>query len=140
MPETRSNVCLKHGNQVCSKCVVVTDAAKRMCDAINLHLVCQPWEALVGSWLAFALTDGSSKGEVYDTYQDAVRHNDPKRYAIFAFRNAMGGANARDCQLFLEMHRAATDAGIDWAEPKQNRSSLIIPTRGHDILTRRILP
>jgi hypothetical protein len=137
--ENRRSTC-RHGRQVCSECVVITDAAKRMSDAINLHIVCQPWDALKDSWLAFALMDGSSKGEVYDTYQDAIRHNDPKRYAIFAFRNAMGGANARDCQLFLEMGRAAADAGIDWSEPKQNRSQLIIPTRTHDILTRRIRP
>lgn len=137
--EARRNTCV-HGQQVCSKCVVITDAARRMCDAINLHFVCQPWEALKDSWMAFALADGSSTGDLYDTYQDAIRFNDTKRYAIFAFRNCMGGANARDCQLFLDMARHAANAGINWAEPAMQRSQLIIPTTAHDILTRRIAP
>jgi hypothetical protein len=137
--ENRRNTC-RHGQQICSKCVVITDAAKRMCDAVNLVMICQPWDALKNSFMAFALIDGQSSGDVYDSYQDAIRFNDPKRYAIFSFRNAMSGANARDCQLFLEMGRAAADAGIDWTEPALNRSQLIIPTRAHDILTRRIAP
>ena len=137
--ENRRNTC-RHGQQICSICVVVTDAARRMCDRINLQLTCQPWEALKAGYMAFALADGSCNGDFYDSYQDAIRFNDPKRYAIFAFRNAMGGANARDCQLFLEMGRAATKAGIDWSEPALTRSQLIIPTRAHDILTRRIAP
>jgi hypothetical protein len=139
MSETRRSTCV-HGQQICSKCVVVTDAAKRMSDTVNLHLVCQPWDALKNYWLAFSLADGSSRGDLYDSYKDATRFNDPKRYAIFSFRHAMGGANARDCQLFLDMGRAAAKAGIDWTEPKQDSSQLIIPTRAHDILTRRILP
>lgn len=138
MPQRRSTC--RHGQQICSKCVVITDAARRMCDAINLVLVCQPWDALKGSFMAFALEDGDSKGDVYDSYQAAIRFNDPKRYAIFSFRNAMGGANPRDCQLFLEMGRHAASAGIDWTEPALSRSQLIIPTQAHDILTRRIRP
>lgn len=137
--KTRRNTC-RHGQQICSICVVVTDAARRMCDRINLMLVCQPWDALAHGFMAFSLDDGSCNGDFYDSYQAATRFNDTHRYAVFAFRSAMAGANPRDCQLFLDMGRAAAAAGIDWAEPALTRSQLIIPTRAHDILTRRIRP
>jgi len=139
MAESRRSTC-QHGYRVCSICVVITDAARRMCDRVNLQLTCQPWEALRDGYMAFSLADGSSNGDFYESYQDAIRWNDPKRYAIFSFRNAMGGANVRDCQLFLDMGREAAKAGIDWTEPALTRSQLIIPTKAHDILTRRIAP
>lgn len=48
-----------------------SDAAKRVSDHYNLHVRvgAQP-----GSWLAFALEDGTHDGTAYETKADAVRH------------------------------------------------------------------
>lgn len=139
---TRANTC-RHGQQVCSICVTITDAARRMSDTINLKITCQPWDVLANGYMAFRLDDGSSNGTIYDSKADAVRFTDEKRHAYFCFRTAMAGANARDCQLFLDMNRAAADAGIPLAEPATRRAgstSLILPVTAHDVLTRRIEP
>jgi hypothetical protein len=130
----RSGRC-RHGNAVCSQCVTITDAGKRMSDLINLKVVCQPWDTLVNGWMAFRLADGGSDNVVYDTREDAINHQPDERYAAyFCMRNALGGANPRDCQLFLDMHRHVYEAGGHFTEP------MIMTTRGHDILTGRIEP
>lgn len=112
-----------------------------MSDTINLKIVSFPWDMLCNGYMAFSLADGTSDGTIYDSQRDAARFNDPKRYAFFCFRIALGGANARDCQLFLNVNRAAADAGIPMAEPDIKRQrSIILSTRGHDILTGRTEP
>jgi len=122
---------------VCSQCVVITDAAKRMSDYINLKIVSQPWEVLKNSWMAFRLADGSSDGVLYDTRTDAINHQlHETMCAYFCMRNALGGANARDCQLFLDVHRQVYDAGGHFTEPQSPQ--LIMSTLGHDKMTGRV--
>lgn len=138
MPGTRQARC-KHNLVVCSKCVIVTDAAKRMSDNINAILTYTPWEARNG-WMAFRLADGGSDGTLYDTRADAIRHqSDEKLCAYFCLKSAMGGTNARDCQLFLNVHRHAYSVdGGHMAEPAAPQ--LIVPVGYHDYLTGRYNP
>jgi hypothetical protein len=131
----RTALCAKHGYAVCSKCIVVTDAARRMSDRINLWVIGQPWDVLKNSWVAFRLNDGGTDGVLYDTREAAIRHQPDERYAAyFCMRNALGGANARDCQIFLDVHRHVYDAGGRFVDP------MIMTTRGHDILSGRVDP
>jgi hypothetical protein len=50
-----------------------TDAAKRVSDQYNLHLVAGGADA-IGRTFAVALADGRSDGALYDDMGDAVRH------------------------------------------------------------------
>jgi hypothetical protein len=138
VPRERSAYC-RHGFIVCSKCVTITDAAKRMSDRINLMVMSHPWDTLCNSWMAFKLADGNSDGVLYDTRQDAIKHQlHETMCAYFHMRNGMGGANARDCQLFLNVHRQVYDAGGRFTDPQA--PSLIMSTRGHDIMSGRVNP
>jgi len=112
-----------------------------MADAINLRITFVPYDQLLHGYMAFALADGGSDGVVYDSHRDASRFNDPKRHAFFCFRTALGGVNAHDCQLFLDLNRAAFDAGIPMAEPDlRKQPNLILSTGGYDIMSGRIQP
>ena len=136
--QQRNNLC-KHGYVTCSKCVVITDAAKRMSDRINLMLIAQPWEILKTSWMAFKLEDGDSDGVLYDTRQDAIDHQLHENLcAYFFLRTALGGVPLRDCQLFLDMHRYVYDNGGRMTEPMQ--PGIIMSTYGHDVFSGRVNP
>lgn len=128
--------CRNHGLKLCSRCVVVSDAARRMSDTVNgvLTFHSRDWE-IKDCWMAFRLSDGGSDGVVYDSRRAAIDHQVHETLcAYFSFRN-VGSANPRDCQIFLDMHRAAYDAGMRLAEPEAPQ--LIVPTGYHDFLTGR---
>jgi hypothetical protein len=115
--QQRSAKC-HHGYVVCSKCVVITDAAKRMADRLNLM---------------------DSDGVLYDTRQDAIDHQLHENLcAYFFMRTALGGVNLRDCQLFLNIHRQVYDAGGRFSEPRTPQ--FIMSSWGHDKLTGRVNP
>ena len=125
-----------HGLRICSRCVIISDAAKRISDTINLHITFnRAWE-IHTKWMAFALTDGTSDGALYDSFEDATTHQAfPVRFAYMCFRQVMAGSNPRDAQLWLETERAAADARMALHEPQAPR--LIIPTSYHDRRTGR---
>jgi hypothetical protein len=126
-----------HGLRVCSRCVIVSDAAKRISDTINLHITFNhAWE-IHSKWMAFRLADGTSDGVIYDSFTDATSHQPyPERCAYMCFRQVMGGANPRDAQLWLEMERNAADARLALHEDKAPR--LIVPVKYHDYRTGRV--
>ena len=131
----------RHNLAVCSRCVIVTDAAKRMSDLINLKVVCHTWEELVNGYMAFRLDDGGSDNVLYESKEQAVRHTDETRHAYFCFRQGMGGANPKDCQIFLDVNRAAHEAGVPLSNPETRRQpSLILSTWGYDVLSGRADP
>lgn len=110
---------------------MVSDAARRISDTINLHITFNnEWE-INTKWLAFRLADGSSDGAIYDTRDQAIEHQPfPDRCCFFTFRSAMGGTTPRDCQIWLEMERNASDARMRMHEEKAPQ--LIIPTSYYD--------
>lgn len=129
----------EHGLVLCSQCVVVSDAARRMADQINNRLAFSGWE-IRNSWMAFKLDDGSTTGTLYDSRIDAVRHCDEKYHAFFCFRNALSGVTPKDCQIFLNMNRHAYDAGGHLVDPDAPNGGvdLILPSASYDKLTNRI--
>lgn len=109
----------QHGNYVCARCVVVSDAARRMSDHINARVVSTPPDELFHNpYMAFALEDGRTDGVLYPTKSEAVRHQPNEfRYMYFSFRRSMGGCSPKDAQLFLEYHRHAYDNGLRLTDP-----------------------
>jgi hypothetical protein len=129
----------KHGNVVCSKCVIVTDAAKRMADQINGRIAfSNSWE-IRNCYMAFRLDDGSTNGTLYDSKPDAIRHTDEKQHAYFCIRQGLAGVSPLDCQIFLNVHRWAYNNGVPFADPDLRHSpDIILSTRAYDMLTGRI--
>jgi hypothetical protein len=130
----------KHNLKICSQCVIITDAARRMADIINERVAfTNSWEAR-NCWLAFRLDDGSSDKVLYDSKIDAIRHcSDEKYFAFWCFRNAPGGINARDAQIYLDLHRHAYDNGGHLADPdaKAGGPDIMVSTASYDHIRGR---
>ena len=110
----------EHGLSICSRCVVVTDAAKRISDAIRLAVTFHVWEEIRDGWMAFSLADGTTDHTVYPSKQDAINHMiDEFRYCYVHLRACPTGMPEKDAQLWLELHREAYDAGLRLTDPKQ---------------------
>ena len=126
----------RHGNVICRRCTVITDAARRMSDHINARLAfSDPWE-IRNCWMAFRLQDGSTDGNLYDSKPDAMRHvSDYKYWAFFCFRNCLNGANPFDCQVFLEYNRHLYTNGGQLPDPdaRHPQNSRLI-TGGPDLI------
>ena len=127
----------RHNLVICSQCVRITDAAKRMSDMINGCITFYgAWE-IRNKWMAFALQDGRSDGVLYDTKQAAVKHvSNENYYAFFCFRGALGGSNPKDCQLFLDINRHAYEHGNRLADPddRTGGGDLIVSTHAYDVM------
>ena|ERR1700747_2112424 len=131
----------RHNLEVCSRCVVPSDAAKRMSDTINLKIVSHTWDELVNGYMAFRLSDATSDNVLYDSHARAARYTDYKTHGYFCFRSGMGGVSAKDCEILLRVWRAAADAGLPMAEPDVKRQpDLIISTWGYDVMSGRTNP
>jgi len=136
----------QHGRELCSECIVVSDAAKRAFDIVRGLAAFTTYETRMGSpYVAIRLSDGGSDGVMYDTKKEAVRHQvHETTCAFFSFRNAPNGfASARDAAIFLAWNRAAYDAGWRLPDPDDTHGGrdLSMPTSDehlHDQLRRLI--
>ena len=123
----------KHGNVLCSRCMVADDAARRAFDQLKNIAVHRSWEERVNAIVTIRLRDGECDGVLYESKQAAVRHchGDEQWYAFFAFRNAPNGfASPRDAAVYLEYHRQAYDRGWRLPDPDDERGGpdMIMPT------------
>lgn len=111
--------CQLHGREICTECVVVSDAAKRAYDIVRAYAVFVPWDTRVRSFVALRLEDGGSDGVLYESKREAVRHQPHETMcAYFSYRNAPNGfANAREAQVYLDWHRAAYNRGHRLPDP-----------------------
>lgn len=118
----------------------LVDAAKRASDCVNLHLTFGKWEELKHKWIAFKLADGTSDGVLYDSKQDAVKHQFSEyQCAYIAFRNLLGGATPRDMAIFLQFSRDAYDAGFRLPDPdsRQGGPDVLMTTNQRDYYRER---
>lgn len=130
--------CARHGMAVCSICVEVTDAGRRMSDLVNAMITFKTFEELSRGWMAIKLQDGDSDCVLYDTRAQAVKHvSNSKYYAFICMRQCMQGMDARDAQIYLNMCRHVYENGGDFTEPQ---SDLIMSQRGYDIMSGRTNP
>lgn len=95
-----------------------------MHDGVNLAIVFNDWETCRNGWMAFALADGNTDHIIYPSKQAAIDHqSDEFRYAYLYLGKIIGGMPLRDCQLWLDIHRHAYDAGMRLVNP----ADLIVP-------------
>lgn len=81
-----------------------SDAAKRLADAINLHVSAQGNEAFY-KIIAFRLDDGSSDGNLYGNRDDAIRHTRSKP-GVWAFAQVdPTGSSPREAESALRWAR-----------------------------------
>lgn len=117
----------------------MSDAAKRCADIINFYVNTLTWEEIKHKWVAIRLSDGGYDNTLYDTKQDAVRHQpDEFRCAYVAFRNLVQGISPLEAERFLDYNRKAYDAGFRLPDPEAQSGGpdLFLSTAQHDQLVR----
>lgn len=94
------------------------NAAARMRDAVNLHVVAGNLGVRERhlQWVAINLDDGRSDGEVYETRRDAVRHTHLKSKAWFYVKVGADSMGERESIIVLQQARQAYKAGVVFAE------------------------
>ena len=128
------NTLCRHGRKLCSDCIVVDDAAKRAYDNVRLLAEFNDYDTRVkqSPYVAIRLSDGGTDHRLYDTKQDAVRHQLHETLcAYFSFYNAPAGFNSyKDAAIFLAFTRAAYDAGMRLVDPDAHNGGpdLVMPT------------
>jgi hypothetical protein len=122
----------QHGRYVCYDCVHVGDSAKRAYDIVRSYVHFVEYSERVGKWVALRLEDGGSDGTLYDSKQDAIRHQSNEYLcAYFSYRGAPNGfANVRDTAAWLAYHRHAYSRGMRLPDPDDAHGGpdLILPT------------
>ena len=133
----------KHDKVLCVECVVVTDDARRVHDAVGLAVAFNDIDTVSRSWMAFALQDGSTDHVLYPSKQAAMDHQlDENRHCYIWLRVCLAGIPLKDAQLFLDVNRHAHSNGMRLKDPHdmimfpQGREQRITrpvtePTRGY---------
>jgi len=106
-----------------------SDAAKRVCDAIQTHL------AALGSgayfrWVAVRLADGTSDGVLYDTRADAISHQLHESLCAY-YQIPPTGISPREAEAMLRYSRFAYDNGYRLPDPETPEP--IMPLRREEI-------
>lgn len=91
----------------------VSDAAKRMSDAMNLHAV-----ARAKGWAVFALADGTTDHTPYETYEDALRSRTWNRDRYVYLQIQPDGMPAGIAQRYLDYARMLQDNGARMPDPR----------------------
>lgn len=109
----------------------LSEAGKRMADALNLHVTC----GSAGRWVAIRLEDGSSDGVLYDTRGDAIRHQLHEHLCWYECLHPRSYSTG-ECALTLAYARAAYDSG--WRNPPEMPAP-IKPVRIEDLVGKTAL-
>lgn len=94
------------------------DAAARMREAVNLHVVA----GALGirerhlAWVAIRLADGRSDGNLYESRPDAVRHTQNKERGWAYLKVGADSMSERQSIIVLQMFRQAFSRGVIFAE------------------------
>lgn len=105
-----------------------TDAAKRVSDTYNLHLI-GAGDLAKGQWIAVALADGASDNVLYASRLAAVKHQHHNEQYCAYIRIMPTQMTVCEAEAFLRMHRLAYDNGFRMTDPEA-------PGGGHDIVPR----
>lgn len=96
-----------------------TDAAQRMADAVNLHVLALMAEGGTRDhppFVAIRLSDGRSPdGVLYETRADMFRHH-PHERALFAVKVGRETMPFREAVIVLQMARMAYKRGVIFSE------------------------
>jgi len=122
-----------------------SDEAKRMHNIVQGYIAfIEPWE-LKNKWLAVRLRDGGTDGTLYDTMEDAIKHqSDEFLCAYFSYLNCLGGGiTVKECEIWLDFVRKAYKAGFRLPDPSaqfggsQSRLQPFMNVEQFDIRTGR---
>lgn len=118
------------------------DAGKRAHDKIMLHYLFGDYGDIKNKWVAVSLMDGSCDGELYDTKQQAVRHQiHEQQCAYICLRNVgPGGTHPEELAIFLQFQRDGYRAGFRMPDPdaKDGGKDLLMTTAQNDYYRSRI--
>lgn len=123
--------------------VELFDAGRRAADAINEHITRFGWWDIRSKWVAIRLADGTSDGVLYDTKQDAVRHqHDEFLCAYLNLRGVNGGARDTECAIMIKFHRDMYKAGFRMPDrdARFGGPDAVMSTQRHDWYRSIILP
>jgi hypothetical protein len=127
----------RHGRVVCSQCIVITDAAKRFSDGVNLICQFSPFIERKRSWIAVKLADGQVDLNLYPSKSVAIRHQGNEFLcAYLCLRNVMGGLAPKDAAIWLQLHRYMYDQGTRLSDPDER--SIIMPLGYDQTFTRPV--
>lgn len=92
----------------------VRDSAKRMCDAINLHVTAGALglHDRVILWVALNIADGRSDGNIYDSRVDAARFTDNLPGTYFYCKVGVDYIQEKEAILVLQQHRQSFARGV----------------------------
>jgi hypothetical protein len=128
----------EHGKVICSECVIITDAARRMTDAVTLAIMSNDPAYTARGWMAFKLEDGSSDHVVYPSKQVAIQHvSNEYLYCYLCLNRCMAGMPVKDAQLWLDLHRHVYSHGGRLTDPV---TDIIMPVAREQRITRAIQP
>ena len=127
----------RHSRVVCSQCIVITDAAKRFSDGVNLITQFSPFAERARAWVAVRLEDGQVDLNLYPSKSVAIRHQGNEfSSAYLCLRNCMGGLTPKDAAIWLQLHRYMYDQGTRLADPDER--SIIMPLAYDQTFTRPV--
>ncbi len=89
-----------------------SDAAKRCADAVNLAVVA----GFAGRWLAIRLQDGRGDAAIYDSRDDAIRHQLRPEYCTYVLVPP-SGMQAHEAEALLDYWRKLNTAGVRDDDP-----------------------
>lgn len=94
------------------------NAAARMRDAVNLHVVAGALGVRERHlcWIAVSLDDGRSNGDLYDSRQDAVNHTKNLSRGWFFILIGADSMGERESIIVLQQARQAFKNGVVFAE------------------------
>jgi hypothetical protein len=105
------------------------DAAKRMADAVNMHL----FLGEVDKWLAFSLADGRSPDNTaYDTREEAVRYQKWDRDNFVYIHITPDGMHPKAAMAFLTYVRQLHDRGFRLPDPENLHKIPTMPLTKQD--------
>jgi hypothetical protein len=87
-----------------------SDAAKRIADVYTMHRLADPY-GNIGYWIACALLDGKSDNALYETKQDAIRHQHHKDNWYTFIQIVPSQMTPCEAEVMLKVARMAYDNG-----------------------------
>lgn len=105
-----------------------SDAANRCSDVIRTAIVAKQ----AGKWVAIRLSDGGSDHQVYDTRQDAIRHQLHEKQCAYVMVPP-DDMSPRSAEAYLKWTRQCYDNGMPIADPERE---IYTPQLTYDALVR----
>lgn len=128
---------MKRHDSGCPATAKHSDAARHACDAVNLHISALGFDAC-GKWVALRLRDGRSDDALYDSKQDAVRHQSDEKLCAYVCIPPNGMTECR-AESFLTTMRKLYDAGWRLTDPDaKNGGPDLIPRSSIEDQTRQM--